>query len=138
MRAFKFEFAPALGLAGPKEGFAADLVTADPVEGFLLDIGVEFIVDKKMLGGFTKGVSAADDRVVGEGSEGFGAAVGKVPGVFCGGGIVLEMFYGSAALQQEGGEALFAELFCGPAAADAGADDDCIVLVHVMNLVKMG
>jgi hypothetical protein len=32
---------------------------------------------------------------------------------------------------------LFAELFCGPAAADAGADDDGIVLVHRLNLRKL-
>ena len=43
------------------------------------------------------------------------------------------MFYGSAALQQEGGKALLAELFCGPAAADAGADDDGVVSVVVHN-----
>src|SRR5579859_1812188 len=139
--AFELEGAPALGLAGPEQGFAAYLVAPDPVERFFLDIGMFLVFYEEVLGGFAVGVAAGHDGVVVEDFQGELAAVGKVPGIFCGGGIVLEVFHGAAAFEQEGCQALFAEFFCGPAAADAGADDDGVVLGHMgsvecSNLVK--
>lgn len=135
--AFEFKGAPALGLAGPKEGFAADLVAADPIERFLLYVGVRLIFYEEVLGGFAIGITAIDDGAFGVVFFGHIAAVEEVPGILCCGGVVFEVFDGAAAFEQESGEAVFAELFCGPAAADAGADDDGVVLIH-MALVEGG
>src|SRR6202000_923937 len=62
--AFEFELAPALGLAGPEGTFATYLVTADPVEGFFLYIGVRFIGNEEVFGGFAVGVTTAEYGVV--------------------------------------------------------------------------
>lgn len=133
-RAFEFEWAPALRLPGPEEAFAADLVAPDPVEWFLLDVGMCLIGYEEMFGGFAIGVAAAEDGVVVEDVFREAAAMREFPGGFCGRGIVFEMDDGAAAFEQERFEAVFAEFFCGPTAADAGADDDCVVLVHVRKL----
>ncbi len=100
--AFEFVFAPALSLAGPEEGFAADLVAADPVEGFLLDIRVEFIRDKEVLRRFTISVTAGYDGVVIEDGLWQLATMGETPGRGQGGRVVFQVFDGTTAFEQEG------------------------------------
>jgi len=92
---------------------------------------VLFIFYEEVLGGFAKGIAAGDDGVVCEDIFRHLSAVGKIPGVFCRGGVVFEVLHGAATFEQERREAVFAEFFCSPASADAGADDDGVVLVHM-------
>jgi len=103
---------------------------------------VFFILYEEVLRGFAKGVAAGDHGVIGEDFfSGIWPRWGRSQGVFCGGGVVFEVFDRAAPFEEERVEAVFAEFFCRPAAADAGADDDRVVLSHMVcircsNLVK--
>jgi len=91
---------------------------------------VEFIGDKEVLSCFAVRVAAAEDGVLLVSGEGQRAAVGEAPGWGGGGGVVFKVFDRPAAFEHKGTEALFAKFFCGPSAADAGADDDGVVIIH--------
>jgi hypothetical protein len=135
---FEFKWRPALCLSRPEKAFAADLIAPDPVERLFLDIRMCFIGYEEMFCGFAVGVAAAEDGVVVEDGVGQAAAVREFPGRFGGGGIVFEMFHVPTAFEEEGFQAFAAEFFGGPAAADAGADDDGVVVIHITAFVLVG
>ena len=125
-RALEIKAAPALRLAGPDEGFAADLIAANPVEGPVLHVGVLVVFDEEVRGGFVEGVAFFRDGIRGgDGAWGL-VAVREIPRVFQRGRIIVAVLHLPAALQHEGAQAGLAEFLRRPAAADAGTDDDRI------------
>ena len=100
--AFKIEFRPALGLPGPKQRLTTHLVAPNPVKRFFLDVRVLRIFDKKLLGGFTKGVTFAHNGV-GFGYSGFELTpMRELPGMQLGRGIIHYVFDFAATLQHQG------------------------------------
>jgi hypothetical protein len=93
---------------------------------------VEFVGDEEMLCRLAIGVTAGNDGVFVEDGLWQLPAVREAPGWGGRGGIVLDVFDGAAAFEQEGAEAVLAKFLGGPAAADPGADDDGVVSVHIM------
>ena len=128
-RSFEIKAAPALRLAGPDEGFAADLVAANPVEGPVLHVGMLVVFDEEVRGGFVKGVAFFRDGIRGDDGAGGLVAVRELPRVFQRGRIVVAVFHVAAALQDKRAQAGLAEFLRRPAAADAGADDDGVKCV---------
>ena len=123
----EIQVAPAIGLPAPHQRAAADVVAADPVEA--LDLGVRMlgVVDEPVLRGLRDRVAAAgSNRLPLQVFVGGPAPVGKLPDVL-GRRRVVAVLHVAAAVQHQRFQALLRELFGGPAAGDAGADDDGIV-----------
>ncbi len=125
--AVEIVLAPALRPPGPHEGFAAGLVAADPLEGLFLDVGVLLVFDEKVIGIFVEGVGAVGDGVFLAELLVALAGVFELPGVHVRRRVVNYVAHLAAALENERLEALVAELFGGPPAGHAGADDDGVV-----------
>ena len=124
---FEVDVGEAVALASPHDGFAAYDVGAVPVEAFVFFVEGVVVFEPVFFGPLVVGV------VAGEFGVGLGllggdfAVVFGLPGGLHGGlvaGDVGEVF---AALEHEDSESFFGEFFGGPAAGDAGADDDGVV-----------
>ena len=114
--------APALAGAAPHDRLAAHLVAADPVERLLLHVGMLGVLHEEVLHVFRG--DHAHHRIVLDHLARQPTAVRELPGREIRGGIVLDVLDVAAALQYQRLQALLAQFLGGPAACDAGADDD--------------
>src|SRR6185503_9732844 len=63
LRGGKLKITPPLAGASPHDRFAAHLVAAYPIERLFLDVGVLFVLHKKMVRVLAKSIALADHRV---------------------------------------------------------------------------
>src|SRR5262249_53362012 len=123
------EVAPAVDLAAPHDRAPADLASADPVEARAVAerVRVLEVVDEELAAPLVAGVALALGGLVPllPGAVGPAAEM-ELPGLdvhrVVGGGIGR-----AAGLEDQRAQAVLGQLLGGPAAADAGADDDGIV-----------
>ena len=109
--AVKIVLRPALRPPRPHERFSAHLITPNPVEGLFLDVGMLSIFDKKVSRTLSERVTTTGDGIGIPHFFGDLPAVFKLPWVHIGGGVILNVFYVGAALQQEGLQALARQFF---------------------------
>jgi hypothetical protein len=123
------EIAPPVALPAPDERPAAHLVAADPVEAPHFRVRVFLVVDEEV-----RVVGVHETRpalhVLGVRlRRGEAAAARQLPRIHVHRGVVGDVTHHPAALEDQRLEAFLAQLLRGPAAADAGTDDDRVVRV---------
>ena len=116
--------APALAGASPDDRLAADLVAADPIERLLLHVRVIPVLDEEVHGVFTVTGRLADQRVLLENLARHRAAMRQFPRIEVHRGIVLDVDYIPAPLEDQRLESLLAQLLRRPTTGNARPDDD--------------
>src|SRR5258708_10427865 len=127
---FEVEVAPAVALASPGKGLAADLTPADPGKMFsrIAGVGIFGILNEELVGVLVAGVIALALNVLR-----FGALFPFVPAakfqfprrdVL---DIILFGLDGAASFQNQRVEALFGKFFGSPTAGDSRSNDDCVI-----------
>ena len=124
---FEVQVAPAIALPAPHDRAAADVIAADPVEALDLRVRMLGVVDEPVLRRLRDRIAAArGDCLALQLFVGGAAAVGKFPDVL-GRSRIVAVLHVAAAIEHQRLESLLRQLLGGPAARDAGADDDGIV-----------
>jgi hypothetical protein len=90
------------------------------------------VLDEEVLRVLAVEIQLALDRLIGDVLRRGAVAVRQLPGRERGGGVVFDVLDRPAALEDERAEPALGELLGGPAAGDAGADDDRVVGVGLL------